>query len=222
MKIFSLTQHIGTVALVLGLAVGCASTQEQQTTETTEGPTESEVRSQIEQARSTNQDARAMGADWRSARKLINEAESALEAGNNAQAMNLAIEAEKTAEQNIEDYKSEQDQMADESSAEGSGSSMDAAKMRSHTVERGDTLWGISASSTGYNDPYQWPLIFKANKSRIDDPDLIHPGQTFQIKANPSPKQVDMAVDHAKNRGAWSLGQMESSDEQYLDMSGGM
>ncbi len=167
-----------------------------------------------------------MGADWRDARKLINESESALESGNNEQAMNLATEAEKTAEQNIKDYKEankSKDQMAEEdSSTEGSGSSMDKAKMRSHTVKSGDTLWGISASSTGYNDPYQWPLIFKANKSKIDDPDLIYPGQTFQIKANPSPKQVDMAVEHAKNRGEWSLGQMESSDKKYLDMSGGM
>ncbi len=85
-----------------------------------------------------------------------------------------------------------------------------------YTVVRGDSLWGISGKREVYNNPYQWPLIFKANRSQIEDADLIHPGQNFSIDRNPSAAEVDAAVNHAKTRGAWSIGVTEESDKAYL------
>ncbi len=220
MKISSLTKHLGMAILVLGLAAGCASTQEQQQTEQTEGPSDSKVEAAIQDARDTNQEARSMGADWRDARKLINEAETAFENDNNEQALNLAREARLTAEQNIEDYKEAQrnkeQQQAEQEEMESE------PKMRTYTVERGDTLWGISASSRGYNDPYKWPLIYRANTDKIQDADLIYPEQKLRIRTNPSADQVDLAVEHAKNRGEWELGKVESADRKYLGKAGGM
>lgn len=86
----------------------------------------------------------------------------------------------------------------------------------SYNVVRGDHLWGISSKSTIYGNPYQWPLIFKANRDKIKDADLIHPGQVFAINRNASAGDVDTAVHHAKTRGAWSLGKVEDSDKKYL------
>lgn len=86
----------------------------------------------------------------------------------------------------------------------------------SYTVRSGDNLWSIAARSSVYGDPYQWPLIYKANKSKISDADLIYPGQIFDIDRAPSSAEVRAAVNHARTRGAWSVGPAETSDKTYL------
>jgi nucleoid-associated protein YgaU len=50
------------------------------------------------------------------------------------------------------------------------------------TVEPGDTLWALSQEA--YGDPEQWPRIFQVNRTQIEDPDLIYPGQDLRIPAN--------------------------------------
>jgi nucleoid-associated protein YgaU len=50
--------------------------------------------------------------------------------------------------------------------------------------ERRDCFWRIAGYPFIYNDPTQWPKIYEANKSKIQDPnnpDLIQPGQRFVI-----------------------------------------
>ncbi len=86
----------------------------------------------------------------------------------------------------------------------------------SYSVVRGDHLWGISSKPAIYGNPYQWPLIFKANRDKIKDADLIQPGQVLSINRNASAAEVDAAVRHAKTRGAWTLGVVEESDKKYL------
>ena len=47
-----------------------------------------------------------------------------------------------------------------------------------------DCLWNIAGRPWVYNDPYKWPLLFEANRSRMPDPnnaDLIHPGMVLTI-----------------------------------------
>lgn len=85
-----------------------------------------------------------------------------------------------------------------------------------YNVVRGDHLWGISSKPAIYGNPYQWPLIYKANRDKIKDADLIHPGQVFTINRNASGADIDAAVKHAKTRGAWKLGVVEESDQRYL------
>lgn len=85
-----------------------------------------------------------------------------------------------------------------------------------YQVERGDSLWGISGKAEVYANPYQWPLIYKKNSAKINDADLIYPGQVFDIDNNPSSSEVSAAVNHAKTRGSWSIGVVESSDKAYL------
>lgn len=88
--------------------------------------------------------------------------------------------------------------------------------MSQYTVVGGDNLWDISAKSEVYGNPYQWPLIYKQNSNQIEDADLIYPGQVLDIDNNPTSSDVDAAVRHARTRGSWSLGVVESSDRDYL------
>lgn len=47
-----------------------------------------------------------------------------------------------------------------------------------------DNLWSIAASSFGYDDPYKWTILYKANKTTLPDPsnpDLLRPGQVIKI-----------------------------------------
>ena len=85
-----------------------------------------------------------------------------------------------------------------------------------YVVQKGDHLWGISAKPAVYGDPYQWPLLYKRNRDEIYDPDLIYPGQVLHIERDLSQTQINIAVNHAKTRGAWVLGEIAATDIQYL------
>jgi hypothetical protein len=50
-----------------------------------------------------------------------------------------------------------------------------------NTVTKGECLWWISEYKHVYNDPFMWPLIYKANRDKIKNPDLIYPGQQFDV-----------------------------------------
>ena len=88
--------------------------------------------------------------------------------------------------------------------------------MMQYTVVKGDSLWRISGRADVYNNPYQWPLIYKTNRDQIKDADLIYPGQRFNVDKNPSAAEVNAAVNHARTRGAWAIGVVEESDREYL------
>ena len=85
-----------------------------------------------------------------------------------------------------------------------------------YVVQKGDHLWGISAKPAVYGDPYQWPLLYKRNRDEIYDPDLIYPGQVLHIERDLSQTQINIAVNHAKTRGAWVLGEIEATDIQSV------
>lgn len=50
-----------------------------------------------------------------------------------------------------------------------------------HTVVKGECLWYIAGYEHVYGDPTKWPLIYRANRDKIKDPDLIYPGQVLKI-----------------------------------------
>jgi len=51
----------------------------------------------------------------------------------------------------------------------------------SYKVVRGDHLWGIAKKKDHYGNGFAWPIIYKANRDQIKDPDLIYPDQVFKI-----------------------------------------
>lgn len=49
----------------------------------------------------------------------------------------------------------------------------------SHTVVNDDTLWDLAVRF--YQDPFQWRVIYDANRDSIADPNLIFPNEVFVI-----------------------------------------
>ena len=206
--------------LVLGLVTGCASTSED------EGASQATAEQAIADAKSTNAQAKKMNAEWRDTGKVINSAEAALTAGDYDKAVELANQAQRQAELAMKQAKEQEARLKDSGAIAGAGASEDSASSReggammdgdnSYEVVGGDNLWNISGKDSIYANPYQWPLIYKANRSQIKDADLIHPGQVFDIDRSATGADVDAAVEHAKTRGAWSVGSTEASDEAYL------
>ena len=196
--------------LSLGLMAGCATT----------GDDPASIAEQaIADAKAANADAKALGYEWRDTGKMIKDAEKALADGDAEKATSLANAAKKQAldaqAQKASEDKRLMDLMATTSglseSSAGAGAGAD-----SYSVVRGDNLWDISGKSDIYGDSYQWPLIYKANRDQIKDPDLIFPGQNLEIDRNASAAEIDAAINHAKTRGAWSVGDVEQSDLDYL------
>ncbi len=66
-----------------------------------------------------------------------------------------------------------------------------------YTVASRDTLWGIAGKNEIYDDSFQWPLIYKANRDTIKDPDLIYPKQDFTIRKGQTPEEIAHAKDLA-------------------------
>jgi hypothetical protein len=55
--------------------------------------------------------------------------------------------------------------------------------VRTWAVEK-DCLWNIAGYSWVYGDPFKWPILYEANKSKMpnpNNPDLIHPGMILDI-----------------------------------------
>jgi len=48
-------------------------------------------------------------------------------------------------------------------------------------VYKGECLWRIASYPEVYDNAVKWPVIYRANKDKIKDPDLIYPNQVFEI-----------------------------------------
>ena len=53
------------------------------------------------------------------------------------------------------------------------------AEGRLHEVRPGESLASIARREFG--DPALWPLLYRANRDRIKDPERIYPGQQISI-----------------------------------------
>ena len=210
MNIKDLLKLTAIAVITVGFVASCA----RDSTETMEPMAEEcmgatpDVKNAIYAAKLKNARARNLGYEWRDTAKLITAAEKAAGECDFDRAKTLANKAEAEASDAIAQYHAEQDKM-DDSMADTSMS------MGNYIVSVGDNLWSISGQGSVYGNPYQWPLIFKNNSSQIKDADLIFPGQTFDIP-KASDAEIAAAVEHAKTRGAWVIGETEASDWSYL------
>ncbi len=72
-----------------------------------------------------------------------------------------------------------------------------AVSVQKYVVKKGDTLWDISSMNKIYTDNFQWPLLFKANRDQIEDPDLIEVDQELIVKKDWSKSEVNDARQKA-------------------------
>jgi len=82
----------------------------------------------------------------------------------------------------------QQSALVEETGAEGEESTApteapeeEAPLAREHVVKGGECLWWIAEYEDIYNDPFMWPLIYRANQDRIEDPGRIYPEQILRI-----------------------------------------
>ncbi len=77
-------------------------------------------------------------------------------------------------------------------------------KMDEYTVVKGDCLWWIAEDNDMYSDPFQWPIIYDANRDEIDstahryghyrnEEDWIYPDQKFDIPRDASTNEIKNA-----------------------------
>jgi LysM repeat protein len=57
-----------------------------------------------------------------------------------------------------------------------------------HTVVRGNTLWDLSIQY--YQTPWEWRVIFNANRDVVEDPHWIYPGEVLVIPGLPADEQA--------------------------------
>jgi nucleoid-associated protein YgaU len=82
---------------------------------------------------------------------------------------------------------------------------------RSYTVVKGDYLIKISGMRRIYSDESAWKRIYRANRDKIDDPNLIYPDQIFLIPRGKPDTYTVMEGD--------SLGRIAGFWEVYNDRS---
>lgn len=206
MKLNNKIKQLSIILLTASLATGCASQQKQEETTANTGPSAASVA--IANAKAAVKKAKSLGYVWRDSGKMIKKAEKAAKKGNEGKAIKLANKARSQGEMAVKQYYLEQSIDRSLPTTEDTTGS--------YSVMRGDSLWGIAGKGDVYGNPYQWPLIYKANSDKIKDADLIFPGQEFDINTSPSDAEISSAVSHAKTRGAWSIGITEESDKAYL------
>jgi nucleoid-associated protein YgaU len=206
MKIKSSQKTLGMILLTIAMTFGCASQQKQEPAPAAKGPSAAETA--IAEAEAAIKKAKSLDWIWRDTEKDLKKAKEALAKGDEEKAIKLANTARDQAELAVKQYYYEQG--VDRAMPPMDTSSTD------YSVLQGDSLWKISGKSEVYSNPYQWPLIYKANSDKIKDADLIYPGQVFSINTTPSDAEISAAVNHAKTRGAWSIGVVEESDKAYL------
>jgi nucleoid-associated protein YgaU len=145
-------------------------------------------KSKLEQARKQAGDPCA----WKDATAAAKQAEDALRRARNAAiAEKKRLEEEAAAAARAKAEEEARRKAAEQPVAE--------TLPGNYQVQRGDYLWRIAGMDKIYQGSKFWPLIYDANRSQIQNPDLIYPGQNLTI-----PRKMSDTEMMSKLRTMWS------------------
>jgi LysM repeat protein len=65
---------------------------------------------------------------------------------------------------------------------------------KQYVVKPNDCLWKIAGKPNVYADPFEWPLLFKANRDLIQDPDLIYAKQKLKVEGGLTTAEITRAI----------------------------
>jgi hypothetical protein len=83
-----------------------------------------------------------------------------------------------------------------------------------YVVQEGDTLWGIASREKIYGDPYMWPLLYKYNVARVDNPDIIEPQLKLVVKKQPMDTEVEDTLERARTS---TFGEYRLYNKRWLE-----
>ena len=144
-----------------------------------EVPSENVAEAPSAQADAPSSDAPETAADTGS--------DTAPETGSNTASDTSVTQVEVTVQAEVAELNPQDEQSSDGETVATEAQPADTASVlrtpsqtfRVRTVQPGSTLWAIAKESYGAGIEYF--KVFEANKERIRDPDLIYPGQVFEI-----------------------------------------
>jgi len=181
-------------AVTLTLSVGCSINPPMQEM--------SDARQSVEAAQTIGAEHHAPEA-MTSAQTLLSQAESDMQTGDYEEAHKDAVAAREAARQALAITQAKHETVAKKIKPATEiivepVIAKEAPLPGAYTVEAKDSLWKIAAKPSVYNDAFLWPLLFKANADIIHNADLIQPGQSLKIERNPSPYDIDTAINHTR------------------------
>lgn len=142
------------------------------------------------------------------AKETLKRAKFAWDLGNYEEARNLALLAKSQALGFMEAAK-----RAEEEAIKKAGAAKKTKRYKKsleelnrgitgYKVKAGETLWIIAGHPEIYDEPLLWPIIYKANRDQIRDPEVIFAEQTLKIPRNITEEQRNTAIKEA-SEGTW-------------------
>lgn len=80
----------------------------------------------------------------------------------------------------------------------------DSASGQTHTVRKGDTLWGLANSYL--SDPFLWPEIYRLNTAVVEDPHWIYPGEVLRVPGTARLASTDDMLPRMQPEAVQSVG----------------